>query len=73
MLELKALPAYMAELKPDDATNLRKELASKYFGNSNDGSTLNEIGNIISEQLKNSTEVAKSSAEVIKALTPPKT
>lgn len=68
MLELKALPAYMADLKPDDAINLRKELATKYFGNSNDSSNLNEIGNIISEQLKNSTEVAKSSADIIKTL-----
>ncbi|MEJ5037686.1 hypothetical protein WH285_12190 [Acinetobacter johnsonii] len=72
MLELKALPSYLADLEPKDATNLRKDLASKYFGKSNDNSTLNEIGNIISEQLKNSTEVAKSSAEVIKSLTPPK-
>lgn len=68
MLELKALPVYMTDLKPEDAINLRKELATKYFGSSNDGSNLNEIGNIISEQLKNSTEVAKSSAEVIKVL-----
>lgn len=73
MLELKALPSYLADLESKDATNLRKDLASKYFGKSNDNSTLNEIGNIVSEQLKNSTEVAKSSAEVIKALTPPKT
>lgn len=72
MLELKALPSYLADLEAKDATNLRKDLASKYFGKSNDNSTLNEIGNIIGEQLKNSTEVAKSSAEVIKALTPPK-
>lgn len=71
-LELKALPSYLADLEAKDATNLRKDLASKYFGKSNDNSTLNEIGNIIGEQLKNSTEVAKSSAEVIKALTPPK-
>lgn len=70
MLELKALPSYLADLEPKDATNLRKDLATKYFGKSNDNSTLNEIGNIISEQLKNSTEVAKSSAEIIKSLKP---
>lgn len=70
MLELKALPSYLADLEPKDATNLRKDLASKYFGKNNDNSTLNEIGNIISEQLKNSTEVAKSSAEIIKTLKP---
>ncbi len=68
MLELKALPSYLADLESQDAINLRKDLATKYFGNSNDNSTLNEIGNLISEQLKNSTEVAKSSAEVIKVL-----
>lgn len=70
MLELKALPSYLADLEPEDATNLRKDLASKYFGKSNDNSTLNEIGNIVSEQLKNSAEVAKSSAEIIKTLKP---
>jgi len=70
MLELKALPAYMAELSSEDAKNLRNTLASKYFGNSNDNSTINEISGLLTEQLKNSTEVAKSSAEVIKSLQP---
>lgn len=70
MLELKALPAYMADLSSEDAKNLRNTLASKYFGNSNDNSTINEISGLLTEQLKNSTEVAKSSAEVIKALQP---
>jgi len=72
-LELDALPTYIFDFKNDEIKNIRKDLIPKYFGNSNDNSTLDQIGNIISEQLKNSTEVAKSSAEVIKALTPPKT
>ncbi|WP_373351037.1 hypothetical protein [Acinetobacter bereziniae] len=71
-LELDALPTYIFDFKNDEIKSIRKELIPKYFGNSNDNSTLNEIGNIINEQLKSSTEVAKSSAEVIKALTPPK-
>lgn len=59
MLELKALPAYMAELNPDDATSLRKDLASKYFGNTSDHSTINDLSNIVNEQLKTSIELIK--------------
>ncbi|MFX9342620.1 hypothetical protein ABTO59_11870 [Acinetobacter baumannii] len=69
-LELKALPSYLADLEVKDATNLRKDLAPKYFGKSNDNSTLNEIGNIVTEQLKTSSDVVKSSAEIIKSLKP---
>ncbi len=69
-LELKALPSYLADLEAKDATNLRKDLAPKYFGKSNDNSTLNEIGNIVTEQLKTSSDVVKSSAEIIKSLKP---
>lgn len=69
-LELKALPSYLADLEAKDATNLRKDLAQKYFGKSNDNSTLNEIGNIVTEQLKTSSDVVKSSAEIIKSLKP---
>lgn len=68
MLELKALPSYMAELSSEDAKKLRSDLASKYFGNSSDNSTINEISGLLTEQLKNSTEVAKASSEAIKAL-----
>ncbi|QNX34280.1 hypothetical protein [Acinetobacter seifertii] len=69
-LELKALPSYLADLETKDATNLRRDLASKYFGKSNDNSTLNELGNIVTEQLKTSSDVVKSSAEIIKSLKP---
>lgn len=66
MLELKALPSYMAELSSEDAKKLRNDLASKYFGNSNDNSTINEISGLLTEQLKNSTELAKTSVEALK-------
>jgi len=69
-LELDALPTYVFDFKDEDVKNIRKELIPKYFGNNSDLSTLNEIGNIVTEQLKTSSDVAKSSAEVIKALTP---
>ena len=59
MLELKALPAYMADLDPQDAINLRKDLASKYFGNTSDHSTINDLSNIVNEQLKTSIELIK--------------
>ncbi|TCB81632.1 hypothetical protein [Acinetobacter sp. ANC 4173] len=59
MLELKALPAYMADLDPQDAINLRKDLASKYFGNTTDHSTINDLSNIVNEQLKTSIELIK--------------
>ncbi|TCB68651.1 hypothetical protein [Acinetobacter sp. ANC 4178] len=69
-LELDALPTYIFDLEEKDKKNIRKELIPKYFGNNSDLTTLNEIGNIVTEQLKTSSDVAKSSAEVIKALTP---
>ncbi|OTG65941.1 hypothetical protein [Acinetobacter silvestris] len=67
-LELDALPTYIFDFEDADIKSIRKELIPKYFGNNNDNSTLNEIGNIVTEQLKTSSDVAKSSAEIIKAL-----
>lgn len=67
-LELDALPTYVFDFKDEEVKKIRKELIPKYFGNNSDQSTLNEIGNIVTEQLKTSSDVAKSSADIIKTL-----
>lgn len=65
-LELEALPAYMADLTTEDAINLRKELASKYFGRENDKAPYADMSNIITDQLKLSNELLKTGLEASK-------
>lgn len=70
-LELEALPSYMADLTTEDATNLRKDLASKYFGRENDKAPYADMSNIITDQLKLSNELLKTGLEASKVAQKP--
>lgn len=67
-LELEAFPSYVANLSQEDPliTDLRKELAMKYFGRDVDNKSNDETSNILQDQMKNTTEMVKAAMELIK-------
>jgi hypothetical protein len=69
-LELEAFPSFVASFTTEDPKiiEIRRELALKYFGRELDNSAKNETSSIISDQMKNTTELVKVTTEAIKNL-----
>ncbi|MCH7329631.1 hypothetical protein [Acinetobacter modestus] len=67
-LELQALPLFIKSLDKPDQDIIIKDLASKYFGKELDKTQLDKIGDLMSEQVKVSLEVFKTSSEIMKSM-----
>lgn len=67
-VELQAYPSFMESIPTEEATAVRKELALKYFGRELDGSVHKDMSNLISDQMKNTTEMVKATTDAIKNL-----
>lgn len=67
-VELQAYPTFMESIPTEEAANVRKELALKYFGREIDGNAHKDMSNLISDQMKNTTEMVKATTEAIKNL-----
>ncbi|WP_373351019.1 hypothetical protein [Acinetobacter bereziniae] len=67
-LELEAFPSYVSNLSKEDPliADLRKELAMKYFGREIDESGYKDMSNLISDQIKSTTEMVKATTDVLK-------
>lgn len=70
-VELQAYPSFMESVPTNEAAAIRKELALKYFGREIDGSTQKDMSNLISDQMKNTTELVKATTDAIKNLKTP--
>lgn len=67
-LEIQAYPAFMNSVPPEQSIEVRKTLALRYFGREIDGSAHKDMSNLISDQMKCTTELIKASAEVVKGM-----
>lgn len=67
-VELQAYPSFMESIPTEEAASVRKELALKYFGREIDGSAHKDMSNLISDQMKSTTEMVKATTEAIKNL-----
>lgn len=67
-VELQAYPSFMESIPTEEAATVRKELALKYFGREVDGAAHKDMSNIISDQMKSTTEMVKATTEAIKNL-----
>lgn len=67
-VELQAYPSFMESIPTEEAATVRKELALKYFGREIDGAAHKEMSNLISDQMKSTTEMVKATTEAIKNL-----
>ncbi|WP_151713585.1 hypothetical protein [Acinetobacter bereziniae] len=65
-VELQAYPTFMESIPTEEAAAVRKELALKYFGREIDGSAHKDMGNLISDQIKSTTEMVKATTDVLK-------
>ncbi|HGP3418626.1 TPA: hypothetical protein ACLHMH_000501 [Acinetobacter baumannii] len=65
-LELQAFPTFITGVEKADEVAIRKELALKYFGREIDKTTHKDMSNLVSDQMKNTTEMVKAVTEVIK-------
>lgn len=65
-LELEAFPSFTASLNGNDISDIRKDLALKYFGREMDGSIHKDVSNLVTDQMKSTTEMVKAVTEVIK-------
>ena len=65
-LEIQAFPSFIGGISQDDEVSLRKELALKYFGREIDSTAHKDMSNLISDQMKSTTEMVKAVTEVIK-------
>ncbi|MBP1483703.1 hypothetical protein [Acinetobacter nosocomialis] len=65
-LELQAFPTFITGVEKADEVAIRKELAFKYFGREIDKTTHKDMSNLVSDQIKNTTEMVKAVTEVIK-------
>ncbi|OOT54474.1 hypothetical protein [Acinetobacter pittii] len=65
-LELQAFPSYVLGLDEKDKSNLRKELASHYFGKNISENMHDKLSNILQEQIKASTDALTSITELYK-------
>lgn len=70
-IELIALPSFIADMPQNDIYAIRKDLSSKYFGQEIDGSPHKDMSNLISDQMKNATELVKASAAMVKSINQP--
>ncbi|OUY08724.1 hypothetical protein [Acinetobacter populi] len=67
-LELQAYPSFMESIPTEEAASVRKELALKYFGREVDGAAHKDMSNLISDQMKSTTDMVKATTEAIKNL-----
>ncbi|MFV5398649.1 hypothetical protein VXN69_13725 [Acinetobacter baumannii] len=67
-VELRVYPSFMESIPTEEAASVRKELALKYFGREVDGAAHKDISNLISDQMKSTTEIVKATTEAIKNL-----
>lgn len=67
-IELQAYPSFMESIPTDEAASVRKELALKYFGREIDGSVHKDMGNLIVDQMKSTTEMVKATTDAIKKI-----
>lgn len=67
-VELQAYPSFMESIPTEEAASVRKELALKYFGREIDGTAHKDMSNLISDQMKSTTEMVKATTEAIKNL-----
>ena len=67
-LELQAYPSFMESIPTEEAASVRKELAIKYFGREIDGTAHKDMSNLISDQMKSTTDMVKATTEAIKNL-----
>ncbi|HFE9765966.1 hypothetical protein Q5X48_12690 [Acinetobacter baumannii] len=65
-VELQAYPSFMESIPTEEAASVRKELALKYFGREVDGAAHKDMSNLISDQMKSTTDMVKAVTEVIK-------
>lgn len=65
-VELQAYPSFMESISTEEAASVRKQLALKYFGREINGATHKDMGNIISDQIKSTTEMVKATTDVLK-------
>ncbi|MBF6953915.1 hypothetical protein [Acinetobacter baumannii] len=65
-VELQAYPSFMESIPTEEAASVRKELALKYFGREIDGAAHKDISNLVSDQMKSTTEMVKATTEAIK-------
>lgn len=67
-VELQAFPSFMENIPQNEAALVRKELALRYFGKEIDSTPHKDMANLMSEQIKNSSELVKATTESIKNL-----
>ncbi|MGQ0937025.1 hypothetical protein ACT415_17990 [Acinetobacter baumannii] len=67
-LELQAFPTFITGVEKADEVAIRKELALKYFGREVDKTAHKDMCNLVSDQMKNTTEMVKATTEAIKNL-----
>lgn len=65
-LEIQAFPTFVTGIDKADEVAIRKELALKYFGREVDKTAHKDMSNLVSDQMKNTTEMVKAVTEVIK-------
>lgn len=65
-IELQAFPTFMESIPTEEAASVRKELALKYFGRDIDSTPHKDMANLISGQMKNTTEMVKAATDVLK-------
>ncbi|XZW44881.1 hypothetical protein ACT44U_06900 [Acinetobacter baumannii] len=65
-VELQAYPSFMESIPTEEAASVRKELALKYFGREIDSAAHKDMSNLLSDQMKSTTEMVKAVTEVIK-------
>lgn len=67
-VELLAYPSFMESIPTEEAASVRRELALKYFGREIDGAAHKDMSNLISDQMKSTTDMVKATTEAIKNL-----
>ncbi|HCV3300539.1 TPA: hypothetical protein OV749_001364 [Acinetobacter baumannii] len=65
-LEIQAFPTFVTGIEKEDEVAIRKELALKYFGREVDKTAHKDMSNLVSDQMRNTTEMVKAVTEVIK-------
>jgi len=65
-IELQAFPSFMESIPTEEAASVRKELALKYFGREIDGAAHKDMSNLISEQMKSTTDMVKAATDALK-------
>lgn len=65
-LEILAFPTFITGMEKSDEIEIRKALALKYFGRELDKTAHKDMSNLVSDQMKNTTEMVKAVTGVIK-------